>query len=110
MIGKLRRRWRDRREAAISRTWWRQNSDGTFFRNCPAVEMDRERLENKLPWRYKALTDEWWAIFREGVISRETIPKGDRWIAFDDSREATGAWCNRLLVEHGFDPQFPSAW
>ena len=44
----------------ISRTWWRQNSDGKFFRNCRAVEMDQSRPVNRLPWRSKALAAEWW--------------------------------------------------
>ena len=85
----------------MRRTWWRQNSDGKFFRNCPAVEMDRERIENKLPWRYRALTDEWWAIFREGVTRVDIIPDGDRWLAYDDSPEATDEWCRRFLVSRG---------
>jgi hypothetical protein len=85
----------------ISRTWWRQNSDGKFFRNCPAVEMDLARPLNKLPSRCKKLTAEWQHIFRAGITRADAIPKGDRWLPWDDSPEATGRWVKNLLATYG---------
>lgn len=92
----------------ISRTWNRRNSDGTFFRNCSAVDADLRRLENKLPWRYKALTTEWYEIFHVGVTIRETIPDGDRWVAYDDSPEATAAWVKNFMAAYGHSS--PDLW
>ena len=60
------------------RTWLR-DADGTYFRNCPMIMAQQDRLINiLLPWRFRALEREWWHVYREGVLRSETIGRFDR--------------------------------
>ena len=89
----------------MKRTWYRNQSDRTFFRNTGLIEMDRNRLANKLmPGRYRALSREWAEVFRKGITKAETIPPGDQYINYDDSPEATEAWVQGFLGSHARNP------
>ena len=89
-------------QTIMQRTWYRRQSDGTFFRNTGLVRLDQDRLASKiLPHRRAALSREWEAIFRAGVTETSTLPRGDRYIDYDDSPEATEAWTRQFLARYG---------
>jgi hypothetical protein len=78
------------------RTWYRKQSDGTFFRNCPLIMAERDRATD--PRVRDRLSDEWDECFREGVITASEISASDRWIEYDDSREANAQWVEQFLA------------
>lgn len=97
------------REAEMKRTWYQPSSGAPPFRNCGLIDVDRRRPENWLPGRQRQLTDEWWETFRRGVMRpgstynpAEPGPH-DRFIAWDDSQEATDRWVERFLKSNGKD-------
>jgi hypothetical protein len=83
----------------MKRTWYRQKSDGTFFRNCPLIMQELERA--RLPWVVDQLDREWNEVFHKGVVRQAEIPRGDKWIEYDDSPEATQAWVEQTLAKRG---------
>jgi hypothetical protein len=86
----------------MKRTWYRQQSDGTVFRNCPLIREDQQRLVNRLlPWRWESLEQEWRMTLRAGVTRAATLPHGDRYIDWNDSPEATEAWVRSFLALQG---------
>lgn len=59
---------------------WFQDTDGTYYRNCPLIraEIDRART---CPWLWhhiRGLEAEWWEVFREGVTRKDKLGHGDR--------------------------------
>ena len=85
----------------MKRTWYRKQSDGTFFRNCGLVRLDQDRLVNKLnPVRQAVLNREWEDIFRAGITGTTSIPDGDLVIDYDDSPAATEAWVKGFLARY----------
>lgn len=94
------RRGRTRSEGGTTpRTWYRKESDGTFFRNCPLIMAEREQALEACNLRATArLADEWDECFREGVITASEIAPGDRWIEYDDSPEANERWVGQILA------------
>lgn len=77
------------------RTWYRRQSDGTFFRNCPLIMAEQERATD--PSASARLRDEWGECLREGVSTAGEIEPGDQWIDYDDSPEATARWVRQVL-------------
>jgi hypothetical protein len=47
---------------------------------------------------FTRLHDEWAECFQEGVITADEIGPDDRRIDYDDSREATARWVERILA------------
>lgn len=45
------------------------------------------------------LSDEWDECFRGGIITASKIGADDRWIDYDDSREANAQWVEQFLAE-----------
>ena len=83
----------------MKRTWYRNQSDGTFFRNTSLVRLDQKRFINRvIPFRMDRLHKEWIDIFRAGVTRVESIPSGDWFIDYDDSPEATEIWVRQFLA------------
>lgn len=71
----------------IRRTWL-QDDDGTYYRNCPTIMQERDRLINVLlPWRCRALEQEWWHAYRVGVIRTKVIGRRDRVVTPSPLRE-----------------------
>lgn len=69
-----------RHRTIVGRTWLR-DADGTYFRNCPMIMAQQDRLINMLlPWRFRALEREWWHVYREGEFRAKTIGRFD-WAA-----------------------------
>jgi hypothetical protein len=62
----------------LRRTWFR-DADGTYYRNCPLINAEQWRLSSLLlPWRFRALSREWWHVYREGLLRTRTIGRYDR--------------------------------
>lgn len=88
--------------APAGQTWFRKASDGTFFRNCPLIMQERERALDARDWSTVArLDNEWHEVFDHGVATTDEIGPDDRWIEFDDSREANRRWVEQILAERG---------
>lgn len=66
---------RTRIGGSVRRAWF-QDEDGTYFRNCPLI--DREIARSISPRRRRALREEWWQTFREGVTRADAIGPHDR--------------------------------
>ncbi|MFM9629387.1 hypothetical protein ACKI10_17390 [Streptomyces galilaeus] len=67
------------RHRTVTRRAWLQDDDGTYYRNCPMIMAEQDRLINMLlPWRLRALDREWWHVYREGVLRTRTIGRFDR--------------------------------
>lgn len=77
------------RYRAVTRRAWLQDADGTYYRNCPMIMAEQDRLINMLlPWRCRALKREWWYAYREGVLRTRTIGRFDRVAVAAPFREA----------------------
>lgn len=63
----------------VTRRTWLRDADGTYYRNCPTIMQEQDRLINMLlPWRFRALEREWWHVYREGVLRTRAIGRFDR--------------------------------
>jgi hypothetical protein len=86
----------------MRRHWYRNNSNGLYWRNCPLISWEETLPRNLLlPWRRAALGAEWDETFRRGVTYVTEIGPHDTWESFDDSPEATDAWVKGFLASNG---------
>lgn len=76
---------RTRFGGSVRRAWF-QDEDGTYFRNCPLIMRERTRAVS--PRHRRALSEEWWQAFREGLIRADTIGRNDVIVKMRSFREA----------------------
>lgn len=82
---------------------WFQDADGTYYRNCPLIMHEWEKLSSLLlPWRYFRLQAEWHHVFRHGMLRTRSIGRFDRVATPAPIRETypdkPGLWA---LDDHG---------
>lgn len=57
---------------------WIQAEDGTYYRNCPLIMIERKRAVATFRFRLAArLADEWHECWRKGLIRKDTLGRGD---------------------------------
>ena len=60
---------------------WFQDKDGTYYRNCPLIMAELERISARAwPWlmpRCRALAAEWEQAFSAGVIRKPALGRRD---------------------------------
>ena len=91
----------------MKRSWF-QDKDGTYFRNLPLIMAEQKAIIGRL-WsgrRYRQLEAEWQQAWREGVLRKDHLDRGDKlvqmgrfrdvypdkpglWVLDDDSERTT---------------------
>lgn len=65
------------------RRHWLRADDGTFYRNCPLIKIEQNEVRawpagTPGKWTmHEALTDEWWLVYRHGVIRKDALTPAD---------------------------------